>query len=464
MEAIYSKFISPIAIPEGQYEGYQYFGLGIIALLIFVTLLNIQKYKTEIWNSSTIFFVALLSFPFLIKQGEPITMYERVALFIFLAIYFMTIFALYKQKEKWLLLLSIPATLCYLYALSNIVVLGNTTIYTFSISDEGLYGAMVATMRSSGRLFWLTSQFLVLAGLILMYRNVNSWKKSVFYLIIIISIQCMDLSKLSYRIDSKNREHLPSHLDEDSKNMILKASAIRFMSDYDMHIGSFALLHKVSINKFYTVHGTGKLTEKKLAYEDSCFKNLVFNPQDLYLFTLNNLPINRTMEIKERFSGGYFAIPSKLYRNNDSSSVFITKIKSDSLETIVNLIKKKPLVILSIKDEGTAKLSKSFTERFDGIFHSRLSKVGFRNSYLAVFKDGSLVSDIVAPEGVVEYSGFISNKNIYVKSSSNESIIRINDINFSLNERGINYVAVDSTHKVRYETGNFDTYEINYPF
>ncbi|MCR6639360.1 MAG: hypothetical protein NVV82_10345 [Sporocytophaga sp.] len=146
----------------------------------------------------------------------------------------------------------------------------------------------------------------------------------------------------------------------------------------------------------------------------------------------------------------------------------IIKRQYDKIQTIIDQIKSKQLVLISAKDEAINAISPQFRNDFDNAFGANLRNLGFRQSYIAVFHNGKLVNESIGANNLVEYWGQFYDLNFYVKSAGasqgNESNIKINNIEFSPNNRGLNVVSLEeaSPGKFIFNSFNFDTYEKSY--
>jgi hypothetical protein len=461
---IYSTFIKPLPVLEGQYEGFQYWGLGIIILFIFIAILLAKKYFNDFKNQMGFFFVLVLVFIFFTNQ-EAITAYERFLPIVFILIYGIINYSIYKENETTLLWLIIPASFCYLLALSNKIALGNMVLFEFKLSGEEFYAGFFRTLRSSGRFFWVTTHILLLAALILTYKTLSK-KSSYIIICVVIIIQFLDLSKLSYRFDSNNFTY-QFPLNDQLQKMIKASRKVNLVNCYDTKIIEYSMSNLVSSNYFYTAHDAGILTDKRLKQEYVDFKENKLNDNDLYIFTPYDLGLNVPVDLNSVNYQNFLFIPPKSFKF-DHTRLMIVKRQYDKIQTVIDQIKSKQLVLISAKDEATNAISPQFRDDFDNAFGANLRNLGFRQSYIAVFHNGKLVHESIGANNLLEYWGQFYDLNFYVKSTGafqgNESNIKINNIEFSANNRGLNVVSLEeaSPGKFIFNSFNFDTYEKSY--
>lgn len=460
----YSTFIKPAPFLQGHYEGFQYWGFGIIILFFFISILLVKKYFNDYKSPLGFFFALTLVFIFFTHQDE-ISAYERFLLIAFLMIYGVINYSIYKENEFSLLWLIIPASFCYILALSNKIALGNVTLFEFKLTGDEFYAGFFRTLRSSGRVFWVTTHILLLSALILTYKTL-SLKTSYWVLSVVIIIQFLDLSKLSNRFNSNIfRYQFP--LSDNLQKMIKASRKVNLMYCYDIKIIEYAMTNQIQPNYLYTAHDAGILTDKRLKQEYTDFNENKFNDNDLYVFPSRELRPNVPVDLNIENYQNFLFITPKNY-TPDHTRLMIVKRQYDKIQTIIDHIKSKQLVFISVKDEATNAISTRFRNDFDNAFGANLKKLGFRQSYIAVFQNGKLIHESIGVNNLVEYWGQFYDMNFYVKSTGNlqgtESNIKINNIEFSPDARGINVVSLAeaSAGKFIFNSFNFDTFANSY--
>ncbi len=124
-------------------------------------------------------------------------------------------------------------------------------------------------------------------------------------------------------------------------------------------------------------------------------------------------------------------------------------------------------VLVTVKDEGSNKLTDAQREYFGSIGLQKLSALGFRNSYIGVISpDGVVYEATKENNGLLEYETVLENKTKISLSSGkieekNQVSCLINGNEEVMNFRGINIVVYNNTYdKVVYST-SFDTYTMS---
>lgn len=131
------------------------------------------------------------------------------------------------------------------------------------------------------------------------------------------------------------------------------------------------------------------------------------------------------------------------------------------------------LLLLSVKDEATQSLCES-TKSYFSQTASKLKDLSFRGSYVGVWHQGKPVKEILENNQVAELLFSTTEimpdmvlKKINLTSAGNavgnHSSIRLDEQEYSPNERGFNIVVVDTTGQV-IRSFSFDTYQSCYQF
>lgn len=445
MYSDFSNFSHGLPSEGGQYEGYQYLGFGFVLLLIFIALFSLKKDKLHVLPVG-LFYLCLCSLLFLIKPNEVLlSFYERSVVCLFLIIYGTLCYSVFIEKQKELLYLYIPATLCFLFALSNKIMLGKITLFEFIPNDDAWYIFLLQSGRSSGRFFWVTVLFLLVVGLFLLHRYFGKHKRSILFLIVIIFIQYADIGVDKFLIPSNERVY-ESPLDEQCKKMLLATQSVQFIAGIDPKIVEFSLLNNKPINKFSSARKSGALTTVRLQNEITNFNQGRLDSNVLYLIdSPADLPFNKSYKI-HRFYGGKLALFSG--QKYADQAVTVQHKQGDSLSTLLQHIQTSSLVIIAVKDEASGLLPDSFRNQLDSLYKSKLSDLEFRNSYFAVFSYGKLIEESISKEHAVEYRGSLLNHELFIKSggydTGNEAIIEIDGIDLAVNATGLNVLVWES--------------------
>ena len=452
----FSNFLDGLPSYGGQYEGYQYMGLGFLLLLLFISLTTLQKHKPYLLSMG-MFYLCLCLLFLLIKEGD-ISLYEKIVVCSFFVMYGLLSYALLVEREKKLLYLYIPASLCFLYALSFRIMIGETVIMEFMPNDDAWYMFFVRSGRSSGRFFWVTTLFLLIAALFLLHRYCGN-RKSIWILSVIILIQYADLSIDGFLIASNKRDY-ESPLDSFSKKQILASHSIKFLTDFNMKIAEFSLLNSKALNKFVLARASGELTKTRLEKERTDFDHGRLDITSLYLFdSPMNLPLNRMFNVRN-FYGGKLSVAPSSYHSKEDAFLKVKHRHSDSLSTLIQQIQSSPLVLIAAKDEASVSMPDFFKQQLDASYKSKIVNLGYRCSYIAVFSYGKLIEEKLDFQHAVEHQFSLLNNNIFIKSAGfdagNEAVIKINGIDLSKNETGLNVLILEDDIWNSYSYNTFE--------
>lgn len=457
------------AIMDGQYEGYNYLGVGVLTLIITAIVLGSRKKK--LWPVSWLVWGGLMvatAWVLFYKRNSLSYDVKLVGIAI-LAIYIYC-FVLVRQSGKrsvfWLVL---PATVCFLIALSHKIYLGNYLLYEADLNEEAFYSGVFRTMRSSGRFFWVTAIILLSVALFLVYKSVRY--KGIAYAILILSV-VLQLTDMSYRYKSVrvSDKNYVNPLNEKEMEMIKSAKFLNFLGGVDLNIAGFALQNGIRVNNFYTAHGEGKLTRRKMEQLRENFEPL--RSDTIFLFHVNELAVHKTYGLTEQFYGGYFVLPTKDYPV-ENYALYVTRTVTDTLSSLIKMIKSKPVVVLAVSDEASFQLNPFFTHCMDSEYGTAMRQLGYRDSYLALFVNGQLYKELRSETEPVSIVDSVLNQALYLKSCGAEKtephgvVWRINDTEMVLKSRGLNVLALDSVSVSGvpyYMFSNLDTHAFDYPF
>ena len=456
-------------VMEGQYEGYNYLGFGILMLIVLAVVLGSRKKR--LWPLSWWVWVLMLiaaGFVLFFKSGS-LSYGAKLTGICIITIYVYS-FSLVRQTGKrslfWLIL---PATVCFMIALSHKGYLADGRLYTIRIDENAFYSVFLRMMRSSGRFFWVTSIIWVTVALCLIYYLIRNKTLASLVLVIGIVAQVTDMSH-RYKAVKAEINGYANPLEDNEKEMIRKARFINFFGEVDMRVAEYALLNNVKINNFNTAHAEGKLTKRQVQYSQKSFAPV--QSDTMYLFQISDLGLNKAYGLTNRFYGGYFVLPPHGF-SLDDPQMYMTRIEIDTLSSLIELVKTKPMVVLTVADEVSLNMNPFFTQCMDSEYGTTMRHIKYRDSYLAVFVEGKLYQELRSETESVFLSDTILNQMVYVKSIGDEkneragALIRINATELHLNYRGLNVLVLDST-KIsglnHYQFSNLDTHAFYYPF
>lgn len=169
----WSSFLKDLQVANiGQYEGFQYLGLGMIILLILSIVILIFKliFNGNIFGKRKI----------------------NKELFIY--------------KIKRIISPLIVFIILLVISLSNIITFNDNIIYEYKLPDfiESIFNIF----RSTGRLFWPITYIIIFSILIIIFKNIKSFKVVFIILVSTLFIQVADLSNKFEEISNKFKTNI----------------------------------------------------------------------------------------------------------------------------------------------------------------------------------------------------------------------------------------------------------------
>ncbi|MBP5464808.1 MAG: hypothetical protein J6Y13_06530 [Treponema sp.] len=228
----YSRFFPGLPIHgNGQYEGFAYLGLGIFVLLaVSLILLTTTGGKKA---------------------------FSRIP---------------YNRQKA--IAFAIAAMLSFLFALSPLVTFGSRLLFTIPLPHA--VNKLLVTFRSTGRMVWLC-YYIIYLTVICLFLSISKrhspWMQAVI-LGICLFLQIIDLSPLPLARHSRyagNRTYenvfsqsplMRSLADRGDIRHISIVSGMESEELYD--VAQFAIEHKMTVNRFWTVHQIGRKDEDEL--------------------------------------------------------------------------------------------------------------------------------------------------------------------------------------------------------
>lgn len=125
-------------------------------------------------------------------------------------------------------------------------------------------------------------------------------------------------------------------------------------------------------------------------------------------------------------------------------------------------------IIISASDEMTNSLSEETIRRLEAIgIRTDLSKINYQDSFISIINNGYVEYEEFSERKLYYESVIGSNKNLIVVSSGfmtgSQSQIKINWIDYSMNNRGLNIVVFDNKSGLVLDSVSFDTYSSDNP-
>lgn len=417
-------------LTEGQYEGYNYFGVGLILLLL-IAIYEIAKHKEYIEKSRDLpLFLACL-FLFCLALSNKVTLLDKVL---------------------------------------------------FEVPLPYLFKGVVSIFRATGRMFWPVYYLVTLAVIAIIIRA-NTLKRAIIILLLASSIQYLDLSVLYKTLDLKTnvwstplKAKLWQHLAEKYDQIIFIPPVLDKIAPRGNTWIIFSLLasnHAMQINIASTAREN---YQARTVYEEDLLKQfyrgkLLSNA--LYVIVDNDFVFNDKVLARTAAKGvldGYKIIAPGLAQNANYCCLepwpatldIIVDNKQISLTELLKNYSGEYSIILSVKGEARANMPAEFMAMM-ATKASDIKQLSVDGSYVAVIYNGEVLAerisndsdlslDLTLPGG---YLTHIYNTDLEFGNNSN---ININGWNYSLNKNGINVVVLDNTsgevRRYAFDTGN----------
>ena len=171
---------------------------------------------------------------------------------------------------------------------------------------------------------------------------------------------------------------------------------------------------------------------------------------------INSLNFDSQIKIISYFTDPAGSIPEPYLSVSDAFIDFIDKYRTD-------------IIIISVKDDATKRLSFNCKKYFV-IRGSRINNLKKRGSYIAIIHNNRIVFEEISNSSAIRIDNsaseqirpLFSGSSLEVSSAGyshgNHSSIKINEKEYSQNQRGFNVVVLDSSLRVK-ETASFDMWE-----
>lgn len=185
-----------------------------------------------------------------------------------------------------------------------------------------------------------------------------------------------------------------------------------------------------------------------------------------YVISTGNFELSRTQNCQKNmmFSSKYYS----LFQINDSSKpVYLnwTEIQDfDSYFSRYDQFKENYVLIVSVRDEASNALKDEQILKMNQCGLEKTEELNrLRSSYICIIEGGKCLYSAASLTEILNYSGILTNgKSIKVISggydAGNLSSIKINDIEYSINKRGLNIVLYDLISEEVVDSVCIDTY------
>ncbi len=411
----------------GQYEGYQYLGLGGF-LLVLAGAVSLA-----------------------LRRGQDARRLGHAAL--------------------WLT----PAfVVWYVMAVSPTVTAFGHVVLSLRIDDLPVLGQVFSIFRSSGRFGWPITYFVLLSG-VLLTLTVDR-RAALAILAAALLIQVWDLAPLARSVKAgtagRGREFTSS---TDPWRAIASAAKWIYVPpdivgpdveniEILLKLGSIAFPGRIPMNRFYYAHvstaaetSVNVAEDKKVLAGDNLDRGVLYliNNNILEAWTRTEAPALSRLAL---FDGRLIVPPADARENLSGLLHFASAASVLSLDGIVKDCSDECALALAVRDDGSKRLSSDFVKLMNSRGAAHLEALAGQGSYAALLVDGRVVKEAASPdkEVVIEARPFdIDVRAVSGARASNSSGLFVNGANLSPDRRGLNVVEL-RPGRIAY-VGNFDT-------
>jgi len=429
----------PVLCREQGFEGYNYLGLGMIILAIYMFISLIVKYKKKC-----------------IKK-----------------------FRKYVSSKKSIIPLLVISLIFTVYAISNKIAFNDKIIIQYGLPDfcKNLFSAF----QSSGRFFWPVYYLLIFTVLFIVTNKNKNKTISTIIIIAAFVIQIIDISPLINKWNIENAEYRPPIKEKVWNKIFQDFDKIAFypalsqnynhIDDY-VHFAYLAANNKKPIDVGYVARTNYNKINNYLETFEKNIDNENIDQKTVYVTIPQYFDRFSSLIDKNKmlytYLDGYYVMFSKKSNYIPPQGFCHKKV---SLETLTQFINKNEhnILIISVKDEATNKLSMEFKDYMKNL-NSNINNLLYRGSYISVIANKKLILEKINNTDSVQINisanskikGIKIVKPISIISAGclvgNFSSIKIDNKELSKNRRGLNIVVLDNKFNVL-ETVNFDTFK-----
>lgn len=424
----WSTLLPTRPVGPGQYEGFQYLGVGIIALLLVAAALFAMNFM-DFWRHTTL-------------DSRPIW-----------------------QRRRWWLLAALTGLSTL--ALSTTVTWDETVLFTYALPET-----LTGMVRSSGRLWWPVALSALAGAVVLLYRVLpRRW--AIAILLGCLALQWVDLRNAliagPLSVDTSTR------LEDPRWDALISASRVVSIlpPSYRETDLLYPLTHRTArLSTPITSAYVARRDPDQQAAADARLLEAIVNgnldPDTLYIAAnspaLALLPADHASRLGSL--EGLLVLPPRDYAGPalQPAPVFpfdhVGVLEAPSLAGLVASCRTACSLLLAVKDEASTNLPDEFIQEMTRR-GSRISELGWRQSYAAVLHDGNLVAEEIGRDGPVSISIHLEGVPMSIDSlganSGNLASIEAASRQLAFNRRGFNLVRIDWARRV-VEIGVVDVY------
>lgn len=428
----WSRYLKDLPLATGgQYEGFLYLGLGTILLI--VINLSLLVFKNINYDKSSIFSVSI------------------ICIFLFV------------------------------WSLSNTITFNDKILLTVPLPDT--ITKLFGVFRATGRFMWPVFYLLTFAAIINLIKNKISNIRLLILLLCIFIVQYTDLyPNIKYRNLVFNQKvnyesPLKSNFWTDAANNIKNITVIPPTTENYEHFSWLAVNHGLTLNSGYIARAPIEDIERYATKKLEQIMEGNASPKDLYIVWGN-----ATEKVLGKCDDGLVCAFIDGYIVAYSSQTSLTNNYDDAIITSENISfenylthltesyeNKDYLILASVRDESTGSLSEELANKMKqfGMSENLLGKYRWSYIWAKSAKNGEILVESLK-ESLIEYhfaagqsiAGQLLNSDITVRSagltSGDTSEIIIDQVNYSLDARGMNFVVYDVVKDQVIELASFD--------
>lgn len=403
-----------------QYEGYGYVGLGIIILALIFNV-KLRKGISEIIKPSSPQFPLLLATLFL-----------------------------------------------FLYSLTNVITFYELTIFHFDFDTE-LTNKFTSTFRGAGRYVWLAVYVSMIFVLKTAFSVEKKWMVYLLYFLAFIQLYEMKYDSLILNSNATiyqdaQAEFLSQQVEFIDTVVVYPPLNNSMVEENDY----FKFAYTASVNNLPLTAGwLARISHRRIsAYIEQCKENVkkgnisernIYITDSLHISDFSTLIADKKVRVMNR--EGYFYVCD--VRNENLSNAFPPISQWGYSDVFISIIEnnKDNYTLITIRDEATNGIDGQLRE-FLKTKQSKLNEVGFRGSYVGVWKNAKPIFEKYDNENSVEVYFPKDSKleeahlpaDIKLMSAGvlvgDVSKNEVNEVETSINLRGLNITVINETGQV----------------
>lgn len=370
------------------------------------------------------------------------------------------------DQIKYLLPLIFVLLIFFLYAVSNRVTWGNTTLLKYNLPEPLL--KMASMFRGSGRFGWPLFYAILYAGLFAV-TAIKRKSLALTVMCICLAIQLVDIHPLLSAADFHHKEPVDSLL----KSPLWQSAANKFnkiiiyppfiqaitRDDDFKYLALYAYKNNMSINTGYIARWPA--TEMKAYNEEltSSLRSGDLDPKGIYIFA--DPPSSETVQLFHGWNRCALVDDYIIYTSDDHFFNGSNRIKIEAI-TLDDLLKRfeQDTILIAAREYVAPVLLPQNVKQYLQKKGSQLAKVTFCDSYVSVISNGLLVQEILDTkkpakielrQGQVLGQGKVEQDIVLYSTGvdlGNEVSIKVASVERAKNRGGLNIVVLNKNGKI----------------